>query len=102
MKSNQELREAIGDAYRNVGDLEILVNDLFYPTLLQDITALNQPKPQLIFQLMSWCESEGRLLDLVLGAYERKQGNPRLQAVTAALRAALPLGHGQESARAGW
>jgi hypothetical protein len=96
MKGNQELREAIGDAFRSTGQLEILVNDLFYPHRLQDISALPLPLPQIVYNLISWCEEQGKLIEFVLGAKERNPGNPKLMRVTAGLRGTLPpSGHGE-------
>jgi hypothetical protein len=83
-KTATALREAIQAAYPNVGALRILVNDAL-GAKLQDITSLDRPIPQLVFELFEWCESNGRLEEFLRGASKNNSGNPKLRAAMALL-----------------
>jgi V8-like Glu-specific endopeptidase len=85
-----QIRDAIHDAFRRIGDLQIMVSDVL-DTRLEDITSLAQPMPDIVFQLVGWCEAQGRLLELLLGARRKNPGNPKLKAATATLPFVAPV-----------
>jgi hypothetical protein len=93
------LREGVKSAYPGVGDLRILVSDIL-GIKLQDIIALNNPIPQIVFDIFEWCESQGRLLEFLLGAAKNNPGNPKLKTAMAQLRT-LP-NSGQQLSLEGW
>jgi hypothetical protein len=87
------LRGAIQAAYPTVGELRMLVSDVL-GAKLQDISSLNQPIPQLVFELFEWCESNGKLDEFLRGASKHNPGNPKLRAAMALLEENQYLGMG--------
>lgn len=98
MKASKALREAVQDAYRTHGDLRLLVQDVLGERY-DNIVGEKHTVPEAVLAIVNRCEGDGRLLELVLGAYAGKPGNRKLQQIARPLEAAVsPDGTGVLSA----
>lgn len=73
----EQLSQALLDAFRKLPDLERMVQYKLNVRLLEVVGqgALRN----MVFDLVEWAESEGRLADLVHGAHLQNPGNPQLR-----------------------
>jgi formylglycine-generating enzyme required for sulfatase activity len=78
-KNRKKLCEALIDAYRDVGDLEIFVLEEFEENLTKIVRG--RTLSQVVFNLISWAESKGILKKLIEQACEQNPGNEKLQAI---------------------
>lgn len=73
----KKLRQAIISAYRSEADLQIMVDDELEENL--NAIAGGGNLTQIVFSLIQWAESRGKLQQLILAAYETNSGNPDLK-----------------------
>ena len=73
-----ELFEALLDAYPSYNPLEIMVS-FGLEENLEEIAGAGILK-DVVFNLIQWAESQGKLEPLIRGVYEENSGNPRLKA----------------------
>ncbi|MDJ0694964.1 SUMF1/EgtB/PvdO family nonheme iron enzyme [Mastigocoleus sp. MO_188.B34] len=75
---HKKFYEALLDAFPEYTDLEIMVKFELGENL-RVIVNENRLK-NVVFKLIQWSETYGRLEDLITGAYEQNGGNPKLKA----------------------
>lgn len=73
----KKLREAIISAYPCETDLEMMVDDELEENL--NAIAGGGNLTQVVFSLIKWAESRGKLEPLIIAAYETNSGNPELK-----------------------
>jgi S1-C subfamily serine protease len=76
----KEIRLALLEAYPNLNDLRMLVEDVLSEPL-QNITMAND-MPAVAFDLINWARSRGRLTELVAGAAGERPRSARLKAIS--------------------
>ncbi len=73
----KKLREAIISAYPKSSDLEIMVNEELGENLW--VIVPEGKLNQVVFNLIQWAESRGKLERLIIAAYDANSGNPELK-----------------------
>ncbi|UCE62172.1 MAG: trypsin-like peptidase domain-containing protein [Phycisphaerales bacterium] len=79
----EELTEALLHAYRTESQLAMMVK--FDLDLALEHVVARGPLRQMVFDLIAWTDSEGRVDELFLAALQRKPNNPRLKTLAAKL-----------------
>ena len=79
------IRDAMLHAYGTLGQLTVLVSDVF-DLPLGNVVNVAQPLETVMFDLIRELVSRGRLVELVLGAADRKPGNPKLRPLVDGIR----------------
>ena len=73
----RQLWKALLDAYRTYDDLKIMVEFQLEETL--EAIAGRGNSRTVVFNLIEWAESRGRLEQLIIGSYAENSGNPILK-----------------------
>ena len=76
-EERKEFHKALIDAFPEYTDLKMMV-DLEFDLNLEEIAGKDKLK-SVIFGLIKWAESKGKLEDLIRGAYEENPGNTKLK-----------------------
>ena len=77
-EERKEFHEALLDAFPNYKNLEMMVGFELEQSL-EEIAGSGEIY-YIVFKLIQWSETYGRLEDLITGAYEQNRGNPKLKA----------------------
>ncbi|MEO0970309.1 MAG: SUMF1/EgtB/PvdO family nonheme iron enzyme [Cyanobacteria bacterium J06639_18] len=77
-EERKEFHEALLDAFPNYKNLEMMVGFELEQSL-EEIAGSGELY-YIVFKLIQWSETYGRLEDLITGAYKQNRGNPKLKA----------------------
>jgi len=100
MKHTKELAEAICAAF-SVGELTRLVYHTFTREL-KDVANVAQPYPDVVYDLLRWCDRTYNVGDLTLAACEENARNPKLRAIASKLKPAVAPYHADDFDLTAW
>jgi len=80
---SEQLFEALLDSYKDYDQLKIMVKFKLQKNLAEISQKTNTEVT--VFDLIEWAENKNKILDLILGAYERNPDNPALKTITVQL-----------------
>lgn len=80
MNFETRCNEALLSAFANVDDLRIVAQQVLNEPL-QNITSMAKDMRTVVFDLIVWLKSRGRLTEFLQGAYRNVPGNAKLRAV---------------------
>lgn len=79
-KKRREIREALIEAFPMPAQLRLVTDDVLGEPL-QNITSLNSDMPTMVFDLIVWAKSRGRLTELIIGSAAVNTGAARLKSL---------------------
>lgn len=94
MEHTQALADAITNAF-SAGELTRLVYHTF-KVELKDVANAHQPHPDVVYELLRWCERTDHLGELTLAAYAANDRNPRLRSIVGQLKPSSAPYHARE------
>jgi hypothetical protein len=84
--SQQQVREALLDAFRNANQMKIVVSDADIGVPFAEFLASDGATySSAVFSLLDWAESQNKLVPLLQAARRANSGNPKLRAVLSRL-----------------
>jgi hypothetical protein len=95
----KQIRAALLDAFPQLNQLRIVVEDCLGEPL-QNVTMANDMLT-VVFDLIGWAKSRGRLTELVIGASAENPGNHKLRAIAEQFRF-VQGGEGEPERINGW
>jgi hypothetical protein len=100
MEHTAALADAITSAF-SAGELTRLVYHTFRVEL-KDVADVHQPYPDVVYDLLRWCDRKDHLGELTLAAYEDNNRNPKLRAVVTQLKPSVAPYQARELDLQGW